>query len=58
MAAYRAYLIDTEGHIRAAKEIEADCDERALEVSKQYVDGCDVELWDGDRKIAHLTTKQ
>jgi hypothetical protein len=57
MAVYRAYLMDCEGHITAAEVIEADCDERALEIAKQYVDGHDVELWDGARKVAHLITK-
>ena len=53
---YRAFLVGKDGHIaQPPKIISADTDERAMEIAKQYVDGCDVELWDNDRKIALLT---
>jgi hypothetical protein len=43
-AVYRAHLINTDDHIQASKVIKAESDESALEIAKQYVDGCDVEL--------------
>jgi hypothetical protein len=55
MRAYRAYLIDKDDHIHSHRVIDADNDDRALEVAKQYVDGLDVEIWDGARKIARLS---
>jgi hypothetical protein len=58
MPVYRARLMDTDDHIELAWVFEADCDEQALEIAKQYVDRCDVELWDGERKVAYLTAQQ
>ena len=58
MAAYRAYLVDTENHIRGVPiVIEAETDEQAVAAAKGFVDGHDVELWRGDKKIACLREK-
>jgi hypothetical protein len=54
MAGYRAYLLDREGHIAAYKPIEANSDAEAMEIAKQFVHGCDVEVWLNDRKVGRL----
>jgi hypothetical protein len=56
MAAYRAYLVDTENHIRGVPiVIEADTDEQAVAEAGRFVAGRDVELWRGDKMLARLT---
>jgi hypothetical protein len=54
MADYRAYLIDQNDRILSAKEIQADSDEEALDVAKQFVEGFDIEIWCLDRKVGRL----
>ncbi|MEH2553617.1 hypothetical protein V1286_001146 [Bradyrhizobium algeriense] len=54
MHAYRAYLIGWNGHIVHRVDIECDDDEAAKERAKLLVDGHDVELWDGGRKITEF----
>lgn len=54
---YRAFLISSDGHIVDRVEIECDGDDTAKERAKRLVDGHDVELWDGTRKIAKFTNK-
>jgi hypothetical protein len=51
MAEYRAYFIGTEGRFLRAVELVCPDDEVAKEYARQLVDGHDVELWQGDRKI-------
>jgi hypothetical protein len=51
MAGYRAYIIGIDGRFLRAIEIVCRDDETAKEYAKQLVDGHDVELWQGDRKI-------
>ena len=54
MPIYRAYLIDKDDRVDSFKPVEADNDERALAVAKQYVNGHDVEVWLLDRIIGCL----
>jgi hypothetical protein len=54
MPTYRAYLIDAENRVSSYRPIEADTDAAALLAARQFVDGCDVEVWDLDRKIGRL----
>lgn len=54
MSDYRAYIVDKEGHIKSAKVIVADDDEKAVEAAKPMVDGHDIEIWHLDRKVAVL----
>lgn len=54
---YRAFLISSDHHIVDRVEIEFDGDDTAKERAKRLVDGHDVELWDGTRKIAKFTNK-
>ncbi len=52
MHAYRAYLIDRDGHIIHRVDIVCDNEADALARAELLVDGHDIELWDGARKIA------
>jgi hypothetical protein len=51
MAEYRAYIIGTDGQFIKAIELLCPDDDTAKEYAEQLVDGRDVELWQGDRKI-------
>ena len=54
MPTYRAYLIDANNRVASFKPIEADTDAEALQAARQFVDDCDVEVWDRDRKVGRL----
>jgi hypothetical protein len=45
LAYYRAYVLDEDGRIRRAIELDCADDATALEEARQYADGHDVELW-------------
>jgi hypothetical protein len=57
MAEYRAYIVGEEGRIVRAVELLCPDDESAKEYAKNLVDGHDVELWQGKRKIAKFHHK-
>ena len=52
MLGYRAYIIGRDGHVRDRVDVFAYNEDEAKERAKRLVDGHDVELWDGARKIA------
>jgi hypothetical protein len=52
MAEYRAYILTSDGRIMKPVDLECDDDDVAKQAAKQLVDGHDVELWQGTRKIA------
>jgi hypothetical protein len=54
MPTYRAYLIDADNRVSSYRPIEADSDAAALRAARQFVDSCDVEVWDLDRMIGRL----
>ena len=54
MPTYRAYLINGDNRVSSYRAIDADTDVEALKAARQFVDGCDVEVWDLDRKIGRL----
>ena len=54
MPTYRAYLINGDNRVTSYKPIEADTDAEALTAARQFADGCDVEVWDLDRKVGQL----
>jgi hypothetical protein len=58
MPTYRAYLIDANNRVASFKPIEADTDAEALQAARQFVDDCDVEVWDRDRKVGRLEPKK
>lgn len=51
MAEYRAFMIGIDGRFLRAVELVCPDDDAAEEYARQLVDGHDVELWQGDRKI-------
>jgi hypothetical protein len=54
MPTYRAYLINGDNRVTSYKPVEADTDADAMKAARQFVDGCDVEVWHLDRKIGRL----
>ncbi len=54
MPAYRAYLIDEHDRVASYRPIDADSDAEALQAARALVDGCDVEVWQLDRRIGRL----
>jgi hypothetical protein len=54
MPTYRAYLINADDRVASFRPLEADTDAEALRAARQFVDGCDVEVWHLDRKIGRL----
>ena len=54
MIQYRVFVLDKAGHIVRAHVVDAPDDGAATEGAKQYVDGHDVEVWDGKRMVDRL----
>jgi len=54
MPTYRAYLIDADNRVSSYRPVDADTDVDALNAARQFVDGCDVEVWHLDRMIGRL----
>jgi hypothetical protein len=53
---YRVYVISNDGRIADVPHlIEAKSDEEARAKAGQFVDGHDVELWDGPRLVVRLS---
>lgn len=52
MQEYRAYLMDTDGHIVQREDLICTDEETAKEQAKRLVNGHDVELWLGAKKLA------
>ena len=54
MPTYRVYLIDGNDRVASYRPLEAETDAEAISAARQFVDGCDVEVWHLDRKIGRL----
>lgn len=55
MSEYHLYLINRNGHIdRPAKVFNLQYDEEAIQEASALLDGHDVEVWQGTRRVAHL----
>jgi hypothetical protein len=54
---YRVYVLDKNDHIVRRIDLEAEGDTGALDIAQQYVDGHDIELWQGYRIIRRLKSK-
>lgn len=54
MSSYRVYFLDSQDHIRAAREFEAETDEAALRTAREFASGQVVELWNRKRFIGRL----
>ena len=57
MAGYRAYIIGIDGRFIRAIELVCPDDEIAKEYARHLVDGHDVELWAGDRRVETFKSK-
>jgi hypothetical protein len=57
MQHYRAYIVGSDGHFIRSIDLSCADDNAAIESAKQLVEGYDVELWQGDRKIAKFDVK-
>jgi hypothetical protein len=51
---YRAYVLNKDDSIRLAIDLYCEDDDTARDRAQQLVDGHDVELWRGERKIGRL----
>jgi hypothetical protein len=58
MHAYRAYFVGGDGVIISRVDLECEDDETAIARAKLLVDGHDVELCDGARKVAEFKTSK
>ena len=58
MPEYRAYFLDKDGHVESRIDIICEDQATAEAKAKQLVAGHDVELWQGDKKIASFSRKQ
>jgi hypothetical protein len=58
MTRYRANILDSDGQFRNAIHMDFAADDEAIEGVKRMVLGYDVELWEGNRKIAALKSSE
>jgi hypothetical protein len=59
MPYYRIYSVTEDGHIRGVPEaVECDDDRGAIDRAKALLDGLDLEVWDGPRRVAVLKSDQ
>jgi hypothetical protein len=54
MREYRAYIMGPDGHIERRVDLICKDEDTAKEQARQLVDGHDVELWQGSRKLARF----
>jgi hypothetical protein len=57
MSDYRAFYVGAHGNFEESKALDCDNDRAALASAKKLLDGKDIEVWDGVRKIARLPHK-
>lgn len=57
MVYYRAYVVGPDGVFHIAHSLDCKDDEAAVEAARQYVNGCDVEVWHQNRRITRLEHK-
>jgi hypothetical protein len=57
MAEYRVYLIDSDDRFYDVVPLICADDDEAMEKAKQLADVQEVELWQGDRKVARFDHK-
>jgi hypothetical protein len=58
MTDYRVYVIGLDGHFLKAVELDCANDSAAIETAEQFIDGLDLEVWQGDRFIIRLVPKE
>jgi hypothetical protein len=57
MSEYRVYYVGSNGHFEGFRAFECDNDSSAVASAKKLLDGKDVEIWCGLRKITRLPHK-
>ena len=58
MAEYRLYVFDGAGTLHFPHEFEAADDASAIKTAEgRWVDGCQMELWDRDRKVRSWSSR-
>ena len=55
---YRAYVVGEDGHFIRAVQLVCSDDSAARAEAKRLVDGHDIELWQGDRKVATFVSRR
>jgi hypothetical protein len=58
MLDYHAYTLDETGHITGRVDLKCPNDEIAEVCARRLVNGCDVELWQLDRRVAVFRAKR
>ena len=58
MGQYYAYILGGDGHIQRREDFDALDDEAAVARARQWVDGRDIEIWQGARMVAVLPAKE
>jgi hypothetical protein len=59
MPVYRFYSIKKDDHVAGPPVvIEAPTDSEAIAKARQQLDGLDIEIWDGGRKVAYLASDE
>ena len=58
MPDYRLYFLGLDGHFRKAEPILAANDIDAMKAAREFTDGSELELWEGNRKIVAFGSDQ
>jgi hypothetical protein len=58
MPDYRLYFLGLDGHFRKAEPIIAANDIDAMKSAREFIDGSELELWQGNRKIVAFGSDQ
>jgi hypothetical protein len=57
MSEYRAYYVGADGQFTGSRELDCENDSTAIASAKKLLDGHDIEIWNGLRKIIRLPHK-
>ena len=58
MPDYRLYFLGLDGHFRKVEPILAANDIDAMKAAREFTDGSELELWEGNRKIVAFSSDQ
>ncbi len=58
MPDFRVYFKHDEGHFLMVRQLKNVGEVEALNTAKQWLDGNDLEVWEGDRQVAVLCKDQ
>jgi hypothetical protein len=57
MSDYRAFYVGKNGQFTGSMKLDCDSDSMAIASAKKLLNGQDIEVWDGLRKISQLKRK-